>query len=1102
MSDIAKSLAKGAAKKTGSQAAKGAAQAAKSSASSVAKSGVSNAAKSHNPLDDLAKKKSVGDSAKNTLAGGSSKGVDVDRVKDAAKSGLNKAKSTGASIKNASQSVSAGTSGMSEGQSLADAEAEGVQKLKDEAKQIGKDAGEALKDTAMGAAQGAATGGLVGAGTGALKGVAKGIIKTKTGRKVIVIVLALALLTSPTFWMAGALIVASSAISGDDSQQESTSNEQAKATGVDDDTLAVSAKVGNQSQVPRQILASLQFVSNGGSFSAAGIPAAASEGGGGGAATPSEYGPANTDGGLCPAKASEQVEKAIKPEQVSPDTRTVARCAWMIQPSLNNMLTLGSRPNKSDHPMGYAVDIMIPNYKETTADGDAVAAMLQANYKALNINYIIWDARIWSSKRDQKTVPLREWRNYTHPTGGGGDTLLHKDHVHVSVNHDRRGGEVTMDGIDLQAILDGARVESGGSVTPGTSGGTGSDNEAVQTVSGTKAEGVGPYKLDLDEIEKRAREDEEYPVITEKEAEDLEASAGYLATLIRNELPSDVQGRNLDDGSHLKSLGNGKTVRAIPVENTIDKIGRKMVAERMQEAWVETLKELPVGNIDANAEPIFTLARLWALGVPPASGQCTALPVSNAPKKLWVNPFKGEKIGLDFGGEFTDDSETKRITAEGDTHQGVDFRTEKDAEVKVIAKGTVVSARGVRMVIDHGNDVESIYAVIKDHGKKPGDQLEAGDVLGTVMGDTVHFQINEKGQPVDPLMFMSSRGITVGAGEQGTDEDGGDEKESVNLGDSLTAEKANGEKITLDKEQLDLASQVITAGRSVGADDRALIIAFMTILQESTLKNLDRGHLDSVGLFQQRPSSGWGTKEQLQDVEYTTKAFFGGPDGPNDGDPPGLFDVDGWESMTPGEAAQAVQVSAHPDLYDQWQPVAEKIVGTVTGTASCSSDEWGAAGFDGKRATEKAWGGYSNGEIPLETMRELLPDYPGHLMRCDAADNFMALAKKYKEDTGKTLGITSTYRSLEKQREIKASKGGLAATPGRSTHGWGLAVDISVGGRLNFGGAVYQWLDKNAGEFGWENPSWARKGGSLSEAWHWEYIGEWDGRVSCGAGAP
>jgi murein DD-endopeptidase MepM/ murein hydrolase activator NlpD len=93
---------------------------------------------------------------------------------------------------------------------------------------------------------------------------------------------------------------------------------------------------------------------------------------------------------------------------------------------------------------------------------------------------------------------------------------------------------------------------------------------------------------------------------------------------------------------------------------------------------------------------------------------------------------------------------------------------------------------------------------------------------------------------------------------------------------------------------------------------------------------------DSLGLFQMRPSSGWGTVAELMDPEYQAQAFFGGVSGPNVGLPRGLLDVAGWQMLEPGEAAQAVEVSAYPDRYANFEPVAEEILLSLTRAASVS----------------------------------------------------------------------------------------------------------------------------------------------------------------------
>jgi hypothetical protein len=112
---------------------------------------------------------------------------------------------------------------------------------------------------------------------------------------------------------------------------------------------------------------------------------------------------------------------------------------------------------------------------------------------------------------------------------------------------------------------------------------------------------------------------------------------------------------------------------------------------------------------------------------------------------------------------------------------------------------------------------------------------------------------------------------------------------------------------------------IISVGRQAGANDAALVVALAAAAQESGLRNIDYGDRDSLGIFQQRPSSGWGNEAQVMDAERSTRAFFGGAVNPNPGVTRGLLDIPGWEAMTVTQAAQAVQISGHPDLYAKWE---------------------------------------------------------------------------------------------------------------------------------------------------------------------------------------
>ncbi|WBB54820.1 hypothetical protein [Verrucosispora sp. WMMD573] len=130
---------------------------------------------------------------------------------------------------------------------------------------------------------------------------------------------------------------------------------------------------------------------------------------------------------------------------------------------------------------------------------------------------------------------------------------------------------------------------------------------------------------------------------------------------------------------------------------------------------------------------------------------------------------------------------------------------------------------------------------------------------------------------------------------------------------------SNQSTIELNDEQVGNVKAIIAATKKAGMDERAAVVSIATALQESKLENLghlgDRNDHDSQGLFQQRPSSGWGTVEQITDPEYSTLAFL-----------KALKQVDGWQDMPLTEAAQTVQVSAYPDHYAQWEQQAADLV--------------------------------------------------------------------------------------------------------------------------------------------------------------------------------
>lgn len=130
--------------------------------------------------------------------------------------------------------------------------------------------------------------------------------------------------------------------------------------------------------------------------------------------------------------------------------------------------------------------------------------------------------------------------------------------------------------------------------------------------------------------------------------------------------------------------------------------------------------------------------------------------------------------------------------------------------------------------------------------------------------------------------------------------------------------------------------------------------------------------------------------------------------------------------------------------------------------------------------------GYANGRIPSVVLCTL-GFAPGQLLRCDAAEHLEALNAAFEREFGRPIPITDSYRSYAEQVAVAHSKPHLAAVPGTSNHGWGLAVDLGApisGGRS----AEYRWLRAHAPEHGWDNPAWARPGGSKPEPWHFEFV--------------
>ncbi|MFK0288468.1 C40 family peptidase [Streptomyces sp. NPDC090499] len=139
--------------------------------------------------------------------------------------------------------------------------------------------------------------------------------------------------------------------------------------------------------------------------------------------------------------------------------------------------------------------------------------------------------------------------------------------------------------------------------------------------------------------------------------------------------------------------------------------------------------------------------------------------------------------------------------------------------------------------------------------------------------------------------------------------------------DGSSGKDVHIEGLDLPAEQIPNAATIVATGLSLDVPTKGQIIALATAMQESRLRNLNYGDRDSLGLFQQRPSQGWGTAQQIRDPTYASEQFY-----------KHLLKVDGWQQMTVAQAAQAVQQSALPDAYAQWETLAAALQAAIAKT--------------------------------------------------------------------------------------------------------------------------------------------------------------------------
>lgn len=279
-------------------------------------------------------------------------------------------------------------------------------------------------------------------------------------------------------------------------------------------------------------------------------------------------------------------------------------------------------------------------------------------------------------------------------------------------------------------------------------------------------------------------------------------------------------------------------------------------------------------------------------------------------------------------------------------------------------------------------------------------------------------------------------------------------------------------------EQRTNAAIIIQTGRSLGVPDRGLWVALATAMQESGLRNLTYGDRDSLGLFQQRPSQGWGTPAQINDPQYAATQFF-----------TRLLAVPDWASMPLAQAAQTVQRSAFPSAYAKWEVLAAKLladlgqtvlagIGAVcqlvapvafTGTdAGCVADDPTTGGClttatsHALNAVGQAFGGYRGGPVIRSTAcfsqrpASQKSDHP--LGR--ACDFFPGTAGEFAQGKDVDAGwqVANWFRTYAEELQVS-----YVIWQGRI---WGLnSHDQNGWGRKYTGGGIHDADDATGGHY-------------------------------------
>jgi hypothetical protein len=235
---------------------------------------------------------------------------------------------------------------------------------------------------------------------------------------------------------------------------------------------------------------------------------------------------------------------------------------------------------------------------------------------------------------------------------------------------------------------------------------------------------------------------------------------------------------------------------------------------------------------------------------------------------------------------------------------------------------------------------------------------------------------------------------------------------------------AGGEQISLDASQAAIAATIAGVAQREALPPRAVTVAYAAALQESKLQNLTYGDRDSVGVFQQRPSQGWGKPSQLENPVYATSKFFGA-----------LVKVPGYQRMPIYQAAQAVQRSADGFAYRQYQPLATRMTAAFTGQDPHAVWCWYAQKISGSARVDAA-------------SRELAQTFGPHAIRATADPWLIVRVGSVRQGWAMAAWLV-TYAQQYRIDDVRYA--GYQWSAGDGTRGWARLVSPAAPGSIELG---------------------------------------------------